>query len=83
MHAEHVANQVLAAGAALAGLLLVFLSNALAGYAGYDRAAQESVRDQFRRRGWLAFSAFSCALTSCLLVLSFYWDRCAGSQSRK
>jgi hypothetical protein len=75
MNAEHVADQVLAAGAALAGLLLVFLSNALAGYGGYERTAQNAVRAEFRRRGWLAFSAFACALASCLLALGFYWDK--------
>jgi hypothetical protein len=75
MSAEHVADQVLAAGAALAGLLLVFLSNALAGYAGYSRTAQNAVRAQFRRRGWLAFFAFASALISCLLSLAYDWDK--------
>jgi hypothetical protein len=76
MNAEHVADQVLAAGAALAGLLLVFLSNALVGYAGFERTAQNAVRARFQRRGWLAFSAFASALISCFLALGFYWDRC-------
>ncbi|HTV90140.1 MAG TPA: hypothetical protein VME41_14090 [Stellaceae bacterium] len=81
MNAEHVADQVLAAGAALAGLLLVFLGNAQAGYEGYPTDAQSDVRAKYMARGWLAFAAFASAIIACGLSLAFYWDRCESTVS--
>ena len=37
-------GDVIAAGAALAGLILVYLGHVAAGYAGFDAAAQRTVR---------------------------------------
>jgi hypothetical protein len=75
MNAEHIADQVLPASAAFAGLVLVFLSNAVSGFEGYEPAQQSAVRGKYRRRGWLAFAAFAAALISVLLSLLFYWDK--------
>jgi hypothetical protein len=76
MNAEHVADQVLTAGAALAGLLLVFLGNALTQFQSFATTAQGTVRAKYMSRGWFAFAAFACALIACGLSLGFYWDRC-------
>jgi O-antigen/teichoic acid export membrane protein len=73
--ATHVADQILTASTALAGLLLVFLSNALAGFEGYDRTARRAVRAKYLIRGWLSFGAFTAALVSATLALLFYWDK--------
>jgi hypothetical protein len=73
--ATHVADQVLTASTALAGLLLVFLSNAVSGFEGFDPTARRAVRARFRRRGWLGFAALTAALISALLSLLYYWDK--------
>jgi hypothetical protein len=75
MNAEHIADQVLPTGAAFAGLLLVFLSNAVSGFEGYETPDQGAVRRRYMRRGWLAFAAFTTAVLSSLLSLLFYWDK--------
>jgi hypothetical protein len=47
-------GDVIAAGAALSGLILVYLGSVAAGYAGFDAAAQRTVRTSFQRRAWFA-----------------------------
>jgi len=73
--ATHIADQVLTASTALAGLLLVFVSNALAGFEGFDPVARRAVRMKYRVRGWLGFAAFTAALLSAVLSLLFYYDK--------
>ena len=77
--ATHVADQVLTASTALAGLLLVFLSNAVAGFEGYGPTERRTVRGKYSRRGWLAFAALTAALISAFLSLLFYWDKTIGT----
>jgi|HubBroStandDraft_6_1064221.scaffolds.fasta_scaffold630498_3 hypothetical protein len=77
--ATHIADQVLTASTALAGLLLVFLSNAVAGFEGFDTTARRAVRTKYRVRGWLGFAAFTAALLSAALSLLFYWDKSKGT----
>jgi hypothetical protein len=45
-------GDVIAAGAALAGLILVYLGSVATGYAGYERTQQGTVRASFQRRAW-------------------------------
>jgi hypothetical protein len=47
-------GDIIAAGAALAGLILVYLGSVATGYAGFDATQQESVRAPFQRRAWFA-----------------------------
>jgi hypothetical protein len=74
MNAAHVADQVLTAATALAGLILVFLGNVVSSYESYDPQAKSSVRARFRWRGWFAFSGFAAALVSALLALAHNWQ---------
>jgi hypothetical protein len=79
MNTGQFADQLLLAAATLAGLVLVFLSNAHSGFEAFDAIERESVRTRYMIRGWLAFAAFASALLSCLLVLSYYWRAVDGT----
>lgn len=73
MDQTHIADQLLTASAALAGLVLVFLSNVTAGFSSFDTTQQDAVRCQYRWRGWFAFGAFTVSVGSALAALSYYW----------
>lgn len=73
MEYTHIADQLLAAGTTLAGLILIFLSNAVTAYEGYDPTERATVRQRYRSRGLLAFCAFTGALVSAILSISYYW----------
>jgi hypothetical protein len=45
-------GDVIAAGAALAGLILVYLGSVATGYATFERTQQGAVRASFQRRAW-------------------------------
>jgi hypothetical protein len=76
--ATHIADQVLTGSAALAGLLLIFLGNAVSGIDGYAAGERTAaIKRRYRRRGWGAFAAFALSLVAALLSLAFYWDGCA------
>src|SRR6266540_1040124 len=67
---EHAAGvvgltgDVMAAGAALAGLLLVYLGSVSAGYAGYAKTEQGSVRTSYQRRAWFAVVGVALAIAA-------------------
>jgi len=78
MDAGSVAEQVLTAGTALAGLILVFLGNIVSGYESYERQARASVRARFQRRGWFAFVGFTASLLSAFAALAHNWADSGG-----
>jgi hypothetical protein len=45
---------VIAAGTALAGLILVYLGSVVAGYERFEKPQQPSVRPTYKRRAWFA-----------------------------
>jgi hypothetical protein len=60
-----LAGDIIAASAALAGLLIVYLGGVASEYATFSRTAQASVRGSFQSRAWFAvigvfFSIFAC-----------------------
>jgi hypothetical protein len=50
----NLAGDVIAAGTALAGLILVYLGSVVAGYERFDKPQQPSVRPIYQRRAWFA-----------------------------
>jgi hypothetical protein len=60
-------------GTSLAGLILVFLGAALAGYDSYDAVAQQAVRAKYKRRGRLALAGFILAMLSAVFALTANW----------
>jgi hypothetical protein len=51
-----IGGDIVAAGAALAGLMLVYMGYLSASYGSFDTTAHGSVRPSFRRRIWFAFA---------------------------
>lgn len=68
-----IMSQVFNGATALAGLLLVFLGNILAGFERYEAEERGSVRDKFKRRAHVSFTGFLAALISAALALLFNW----------
>lgn len=64
MDPQAILGQLFGGGAALAGLILVFLGGILTSYDSYDPTAQKAVRTKYLVRAWLAFAGFASALVS-------------------
>jgi hypothetical protein len=73
MDATHIADQVLTASTALAGLLLVAIGANATAYESYDAQSKPAVWGRFARRGWLAFAGFALSIFSALSALVYYW----------
>jgi hypothetical protein len=71
--ALEVAGDVAAAGAALAGLILVYLGAVVASYASFDATAQKTVRARHQGRAWFAFAGLTLCLLSVSLALFAKW----------
>src|SRR5262245_60794159 len=63
------ASDVANAGAALAGLTLVFLGHTAATYHGHPTHEKPAVWRTYRNRGWLVFLGFVLSLAASLLAL--------------
>jgi len=68
-----MASDIIGAGTAMAGLILVFLGSVSNGFEAYQPQERKSVVSRYRRRGWVAFVAFGLALTAALLGLLAKW----------
>ena len=68
-----MASDVIGAGTAMAGLVLVFLGSVSNGFDAYAPQERRSVVLKYRRRAWGAFAAFSLALAAALLGLLSKW----------
>jgi putative flippase GtrA len=69
-----VAGDVASAGAALAGLVLVFLGHTAGTFENYNPKDRPKVKDRFQKRGLLAFTGFLASLLACLLALIGKWQ---------
>lgn len=54
--ATETGGDVVAAGAAIAGLMLVYMGALSANYSTYEAIAKKAVKGSFRRRIWFAFA---------------------------
>lgn len=68
-----MASDVIGAGTAMAGLVLVFLGSVSTGFEAYAPQERRSVVNVYRRRALGAFIAFSLALAAALLGLLSKW----------
>jgi len=73
LHALDLASDTSTAGAALSGLLLVFLGSTASAFDGYEPTEKRTVRARYRRRAWLSFAGFSLALLGTFLGLLGKW----------
>ena len=76
MQTANLANQLLSAGTALAGFILVFLGVVFTGYESYDAPQKAAVRAKYRFRAWLAFGGFACALCAAASGIVANWSSC-------
>ena len=68
-----VAGEVVGAGTALAGLILVYLGAVAAGYDAYQPAEKRTVKSRFQKRALAAFVGFILALIAALLGVLGKW----------
>lgn len=68
-----MASDIIGAGTAMAGLVLVFLGSVSNGFEGYAPQERRSVLKKYQRRSWAAFIAFALALASALSGLLSKW----------
>lgn len=64
-----IMGDVASAGAAVAGLVLVFMGATTAAYEAYEPPAQKLVRKKFLRRIWLAFAGIAFGMVATALAL--------------
>ena len=64
-----VGGDVVAAAAALAGFILVYLGAVATSFATFDAVQQSSVRAAFRRRAWFSFAGISLALATVFFAI--------------
>lgn len=69
MDALGVAGDVSSAGAALAGLLLVFMGSIATAFESYTKQEQRAVLKRFRYRIYFALAGFILAILAVLLAL--------------
>jgi len=78
-----VAGEVVTAGTALAGLILIYIGSLVTSYGSYQAAEQKSVRIKFLARAWVAFVGFVLALAAAGLAILGKWivSPCAANAS--
>lgn len=70
-----IAGDVSSAGAALAGLLLVFMGSIATSFEGYQKSEQRSVLSRFQTRIWFAFAGFLFAIVATFLGIFSKWQK--------
>jgi predicted ferric reductase len=73
-----LAGDVVTGGSALAGLFLVYLGNAAAAFSAFEKQQQDSVRQAYQLRAWLAFAGIVFGILAAALALLGKW---LGNQS--
>jgi hypothetical protein len=70
-----LSGDLLSAGSALSGLVLVFLGGVLNTYAGFDTEQQPAVRTKYRRKAWACFAGFALSLAGTVFAfLANAWN---------
>jgi len=69
-----ISGDIIQGATALAGLIIVFLGNAVAGYSSYDKTQQRAVRDAFHQRAWFGFWGVIIAIATVLLAVLAKWS---------
>ena len=83
MNGLNVAAEVVTAGTALAGLILIYIGSVVTGYGTYQPQEQKAVRSKFQARAWLAFAGFALSLLAAALGVLAKWldSACIGNVS--
>src|SRR5687768_15587351 len=83
MDGTAVSGEVVTAGTALAGLILIYIGSLVTAFGGYQAQEQKSVKLRFLTRAWTAFVGFFLALLSAGLAVAGKWlgNVCVGNVS--
>ena len=68
-----LSGDVIAAGTALAGLILVYLGSVAAGYASFETTQQPSVRSAYQRRAWFAVTGIILSIAASGTAIAAKW----------
>lgn len=68
-----IAGDIIQGATALAGLMLVFIGNAVAGYSSYAKVQQQAVRAVYHQRAWFGFWGVFIAIIAVLLAVLAKW----------
>lgn len=81
MNGVEASGEVVTAGTALAGLILIYIGSLVTAYGGYEAAEQRSVRSRFLSQAWIAFVGFVLALLAAALGVIGKWTSnvCVGN----
>lgn len=74
MDTLEVAADVVVAGTALAGFILIYLGALVTGFGSYQPQEQRSVRGKFLGRAWLAFVGFVLGSLAAALAVIGKWQ---------
>jgi len=69
----HIADDLLTASTALAGLIFLFIGTTIGRWDSYSAQQQKAVRRKYQLRGWFGLLGFAAALASAVLALLFNW----------
>jgi hypothetical protein len=69
-----IAGDIIQGATALAGLMIVFIGNAVSGYSSYDKVQQRAIRDAFHQRAWFGFWGVFVAIAAVLLAILAKWS---------
>jgi hypothetical protein len=73
MNGQTVSGEVVTAGTALAGLILIYIGSLVTAYGGYQATEQRTVKLRFLARAWLAFVGFVLAFAAAGLAVVGKW----------
>ena len=73
MNRGEIAGQILGAGSALAGLILVFMGAAFTAFEGYTSEQKSAVRKKYQRRALVALAGFVASLLAAAIALASIW----------
>lgn len=73
MDDAQLAGQIMSAGTALAGLILVFLGSVFTAYDSYDRTEKAAVKSKYLTRALIAFLGFLAAVVAAGLAFGWAW----------
>jgi hypothetical protein len=72
-----VAGDVVTAGTALAGLVLIYIGTLVAAFGAFEPDERRTVRGRFLGRAWLAFVGLMLALIAAALAVIGKWQSVA------
>lgn len=68
-----IAGDIIQGATALAGLMIVFIGNAVSGYSSYDKVQQRAVHEAFHQRAWFGFWGVFIAILAVILAVLSKW----------